>query len=116
MLEVFNQGHGSDSWGEGEVVTHTQRLNEIAGRVERSKNNPLGLTYEYQDITWLLEEVRVLREALELFACENVSTVNKGRCCIAREALLQLEGQEGRGMTHEDTVCDNATDGKEATE
>jgi len=97
-------------------MTHTQRLNEIAGRVELLKLGGCDIHNAQSDITWLLEEVRVLREALELFACENVSTVNKGRCCIAREALLQLEGQEGRGMTHDDTVCDNATDGKEATE
>jgi len=88
MLEVFNQGHGSDSWGEGEVVTHTQRLNEIAGRVERAKNNPLGLTYEYQDITWLLEEVRVLREELK----------------VVTDAL-EFEVNEGGGCDHETGIC-----------
>jgi len=55
---------------------------------------------------------------IEIFAVQSLSQAawKKEWLAKAKQALLQLEGQDKRGMTHEDTACDNATDGREATE
>ena len=49
-------------------MTPTQRLNEIAGRLEAGMKGDYRINrldmQTHADITWLLEEVRVLREAL----------------------------------------------------
>ena len=46
------------------MTSPTQRLNEIAWRLKFEANST-------SDITWLLEEVRVLRDALEVYAKED---------------------------------------------
>ena len=68
------------------MTSPTQRLNEIAGRVENYYQG-LGCSAERADITWLLEEVRALRKGMEIIKSTAAGIGLNGVYELAKSAL-----------------------------
>lgn len=68
--------------------TPTQRLNEIAGRLKNRRID--DREFYFDDVTWLLEEVRVYREALEASKNLGIFKPNDFRCKSEKSELVAL--------------------------
>ena len=112
MVGVESYARIQTRYGETSM-TPTQRLNEIAGRVDNRYLDEL-VVLKREDATWLLEEVRALREQeakLREFVDHILQNYSWDNCCAEIDAADAQDKAEKLGLIEKRPVNPDDYDG-----